>query len=190
MKRQEAASSFESPWGRRTPAQGAACGRSRGGRPGSAFPRMSTLSPNTFPVLGERARVRGLEGANSRNRRFVPTHLNRTTKRLIRDGARNAPLSRSFPPNRPKVGDSGGEETKCVETLPQGCARSSCLSLALGYNSVTRTGLSEEPAASYRWTSRKRSNLQSPRGGRRRAAQGLSGHFHVGPIEKTIYSAH
>jgi hypothetical protein len=108
----------------------------RGGRPGSAFPRIPTLSPNTFSVLGERARVRGPEGAALRNRRFVPIHMNRTRKRLIRDGARNAPLSQPLPPNRPTVGASGGEEMKWVETLTQGGARHSCALLALGYNSV------------------------------------------------------
>ena len=35
---------------------------------------------------------------------------------------------------------------------------SSCPSLALGYKSNARTGLSEEPAASCRWTYRKMSN--------------------------------
>ena len=42
-----------------------------------------------------------------------------------------------------------------LETLTQGGAKGSCPSLALGYDSVARTGLSEEPAASCRWTSRK-----------------------------------
>jgi hypothetical protein len=76
--------------------------------------------------------VRGLEGAVLTNRHSVPTHMNRTTKHLLRDWARNAPLSRPLPPNPPPMGASGGEEMKWVETLTQGGARRSCPSLALG----------------------------------------------------------
>ena len=49
--------------------------------------------------------------------------MNKTTKRLIPDGARNAPHSRPLPPNRAPWGDSGGEAMKWVETLTQGGAR-------------------------------------------------------------------
>jgi hypothetical protein len=98
VKRQEAASSFESPIGafdlspiRAPPAAGARERRPRCGRPGSVLPRISTLSPNAFSVLGERARVRGPEGVDIEDSRFAPTHSERATKRMIRDLARNAP---------------------------------------------------------------------------------------------------
>jgi hypothetical protein len=51
----------------------------------SGLPRISTLSPNAFTVLGERARVRGPEGVDMEDSRFLPTHIERATKRLIRD---------------------------------------------------------------------------------------------------------
>jgi hypothetical protein len=82
------------------------------------------------------------------------------TKRVIRDWARNVPPLPASPPESPEDGDSGGEEVKFAETRTQGGARGSCPSLALGYKSVARTGLSEEPAASRRWTCPKTSNLQ------------------------------
>ena len=69
-----------------------------------------------------------------------------------------------LPPNSPKTGHSGGEELKADETLTQGGARGDggpeLLPLALPWATNLSPGLSEESAASCRWTSQKVSNPQ------------------------------
>jgi len=78
-----------------------------------------------------------------------------------------APLTRPLPPNRPKAGDSGGEEKMGWNADPgrrEGGRRSrrSCPSLALGYFLMPFQGSQEEATASCRCTSRKTSNLHKP----------------------------
>ena len=93
--------------------------------------------------------------------RFVPTNIERNNETPDSGLVQECPPLPASPPESPKAGDSGGEEIILVEILTQGGARGSCPSLALGYDSVARTGLLEEPAASCRWTYRKMSNLPS-----------------------------
>ncbi len=133
---------------------------SRSGRPGWAFPRIRTLSPNPSLRLGERASVRGLEHVDSPTTRFVPTNMKGMTKRLIRDLARKAPHSRRLPPNSREAGHSGGEERIWVEMLTQGGIRGSCPSCGPGLTYDAPSGQFVEAPASCRCTLGKMSNLQ------------------------------
>ena len=67
--------------------------------------------------------MRGLEGVDVEELRFVPTNTATTTKRMIQDLTTNAPHSHPLLPNRRKAGNSGGEEIILVEMLTQGGAR-------------------------------------------------------------------
>ncbi len=67
----------------------------------------STLSPNTFSVLGERARVRGSRRADTPNSRFVPTRAESATKPEIGNRSTDAPSPHLSPESPQKAGDSG-----------------------------------------------------------------------------------
>jgi len=121
---------------RKTIAQGGHSGRSCSGHPGSAFPRVSTLSPNTFSRLGER------------------------TKREIRNSATNVPFSVPLAPNRRKRAIRG-ERKKPVETMTQSVLGAPAPRTALGYISTASTGLSEETAPLSRCASVQVPNLQT-----------------------------
>jgi len=94
-------------------------------------------------------------------------------------------LSQPLPPNSPKAGHSGGEELKSDETLTQGGARGDggpeLLRLALPWATNLSPGLSEESAASCRWTSPKVSNPQTPITSRRRLQPVLTRHYRQRP---------
>jgi hypothetical protein len=125
--------------------------------PWVSFPTMCSLSPNTFLVLGERARVRGQHLADSRNSRLVAEGLTRTTKRETCHSATSGPPLPASPPESPKGGRFGGRGEELVGTLTQGGARGDSggtdgpellPSLALGYLLTPFQGFQDEAAAS------------------------------------------
>jgi len=117
-----------------------------------------SLSPNTFSVLGERVRVRGPDCAHSRKLCLVPRNTQRLTKRETRHSVTDGP-SPYLPPNRPKTGDSGGEEKNWSERSPR-AARGPPALACLGYLLPPLQGSLDEAAASLPLYFLK--NVQSP----------------------------
>ena len=118
---------------------------------GGRYREFPPSPPTPFWGLGERDRVRGpKELTGQPHVLFIPS-LNAPRDAYFRFWPGTPPTPCLSPPYHRKASDSGGEETNFSETRTQGGARGSYPSLALGYKSDARTGLSEEPAASCRW---------------------------------------
>ena len=97
--------------GQQTLAQGRVRSRNSARRPGSRSPRVSPSPPKTstsLKSLGERAGVRGVDPVRSRKSRFVPTDIERTTKRETRQPATNRPPLPTSPP------ESLGAQASCL----------------------------------------------------------------------------
>ena len=140
VKRQEVASSLWSP----SRASDGSPGRRERQEPLAApwvsIPTICSLSPNTFFVLGERARVRGRPLLIRENHASFRKAFREQRNARLATGQRTAPLPTS-PPESPKDGRFGGRGEELVETLTQGGAKGSCPSLDLGYFLVPFQGV-------------------------------------------------
>jgi hypothetical protein len=121
---------------------------------------MFSLSPNTFFVLGERARVRGQHLADSRHSRFVPVWSDNDNE------TPDAPLYNEWPPSpdlSPRIAQRRairGERRRIGRNTDPGRREGLLPSLALGYPPAPLQGSQNEAAASLPLHFLK--NVQSP----------------------------
>jgi hypothetical protein len=114
---------------------------------------VSSLSPSTFLVLGERARVRGQSRAHSCKSSFDLRNIWRPTERETRQSATNRPPLLGSPPESHNGVRFGGRGENWSRLLTQGGAKGSCPRLPWAIFLTPLQGSQEEAVASCRCTS-------------------------------------